>query len=208
MTPTSSGCAVKRRGLFRKATIARINDDGETVERFSLYAAAGGGGANMAFRTQRLRELGGFDERLGAGTPAQGGEDIMVWISLAWPGHSLGFEPAALGLHVHRREDDALERQIASYGVGFAATMVALVFDDPRHLAAIIATSPRALAALSRAYWHRLRPRRRADSQPATEDAGSSASIAGLARLELLGMLRGPGAYLISAAGARRQTAR
>ena len=122
---------------------------------------------------------------------------------LAWSGYRLGFEPAAVALHVHRREDAELARQVGNYGVGYAATMLALVLDDPRHLGAIIATAPRATAALSRAYWARLRT-------PAPEPAGPSAAatheagIADLARLELLGMARGPAAYLHSALCVRR----
>jgi hypothetical protein len=76
---------------------------------------------------------------------------------LAWRGYSLGFEPAALVFHVHRRDDQQLQRQISDNGVGFAETMVALVTDDPRHLGALVAAAPRVLSALSRSFWAKLR---------------------------------------------------
>ena len=40
-----------------------------------------GAGANMAFRIDAARALGGFDEYLGPGTKAKGGEDIDLFVS-------------------------------------------------------------------------------------------------------------------------------
>ena len=49
----------------------------------------------MAFRTAVLRDLGGFDEALGTGTPAQGGEDLLMFVRLLSGGGRLAYEPAA-----------------------------------------------------------------------------------------------------------------
>ena len=40
----------------------------------------------MAFRTEKLRAIGGFDEALGVGTPAYGGEDIAILIEMLTAG--------------------------------------------------------------------------------------------------------------------------
>jgi O-antigen biosynthesis protein len=46
---------------------------------FPYAAGAYGSGANMAFRTAALRAIGGFDPALGAGTRAQGGDDLAAF---------------------------------------------------------------------------------------------------------------------------------
>jgi GT2 family glycosyltransferase len=150
----------RRRRLFRKAVVRELGDAGEIVDTFSLYSPTRfGGSANMAFRTETLRATGGFDVLLGPGTPTHGGEDIVLWMRLAWRGYSLGFEPAALVFHVHRRGDEQLRRQIANNGVGFAATMVAIAIEDPRHLGALVAGAPQALWALGRSFGKKLQTR-------------------------------------------------
>jgi len=184
-----------------RATMIGHNGAGDPVSPCSLYAIGSkvGGGASMAFRTDVLRQIGGFDVRLGAGTPSHGAEDLILWMRLAWRGYSVGFEPAALLAHVHRREDEQLRRQIENYGVGFSAMMIALVLEDPRHLAAMVATTPEVIAVMGRLFWKRLRTK-------APEDAAAAAKTgpSNLAQLELRGMIRGPVAYAHSAQRARR----
>jgi GT2 family glycosyltransferase len=86
------------------------------------YAAGQfGTGANFAFRTAVLRSLGGFDEALGAGAPAGGGEDLDVFVRTILAGHAIAYEPAAIVWHHHRDELGQLRRQLFSYGVGLAA---------------------------------------------------------------------------------------
>jgi hypothetical protein len=118
---------------------------------------------------------------------------------LAWRGYSLGFEPAALAFHVHRRNNQQLQGQISDNGVGFAATMVAIVTDDPRHLGALIAAAPQILSALGRSFGKKLQTKTR----PQTKGAATT-SISDLARLELRGMLTGPAAYFRSRRRARQ----
>jgi glycosyltransferase involved in cell wall biosynthesis len=188
------------RGLFRKAIVSERNDEGEVLNTFSLYSPTRfGGGVNMAFRTETLRTEGGFDVLLGPGTPTHGGEDIVLWMRLAWRGYSLGFEPAALAFHVHRRNDQQLQGQISDNGVGFAATMVAIVSDDPRHLGALVAAAPEVLSALGRSFWKKLQTK-----TPRQTEFVVTSSISDLARVELRGMLKGPAAYLRSRRRARQ----
>jgi Glycosyl transferase family 2 len=170
------------------ATVDAIADDGQVRRSFSLYAAGSfGPGANMAFRARTLRELGGFDLALGAGTACRGGEDLLMFARLAWRGHAIGFEPAAIVHHTHRREDAALERQIEGYGVGYGALLTALVLEDPRHLGRMLATAGRAVRMMVSGYRRKLASSQQAN--PRTRE---------LARLELRGMAAGPVIYLRS----------
>lgn len=141
----------------------------------------------MAFRARTLRELGGFDLALGAGTACRGGEDLLMFARLAWRGHAVGFEPAAVVHHTHRREDAALENQIEGYGVGYGALLTALVLEDPRHLGRMLATAGCAIRVMVSGYRRKL-----ASSQQA------NARTRELARLELRGMAAGPVIYLRS----------
>jgi hypothetical protein len=173
---------------LRPATVDAIADDGQIRRSFSLYAAGSfGPGANMAFRAQTLRDLGGFDRALGAGTACRGGEDLAMFARTAWRGHAVGFEPAAIVHHTHRREDAALEHQIEGYGVGYGALLAALVLEDPRHLGRMLGTAGRAVRVLVSGYRRKLDSRQQPN--PRTRE---------LARLELRGMAAGPARYLRS----------
>jgi glycosyltransferase involved in cell wall biosynthesis len=183
------------RNPLRRATMIELDEAGNRIDSFSLYSPGRlGSGQSRAFRTSVLREVGGFDHRLGTGN----GEDVLLWARLAWRGHSIGLEPAALVSHVHRRNGASLRRLVSGYGSGFTATLFALVLEDRRHLGALLATTPRALAVLSRLFWGRLRSTERLG-----EGSGDE-GVAELARIELLGMLRGPVVYLRSARHARQ----
>jgi GT2 family glycosyltransferase len=93
-----------------------------------------GTGSNMALRTSVLRDLGGFDEALGPGTPAMAGEDILLFLRLLSRGGRLAYEPGAFVRHWHRRDIDDLLHQTRSYGIGLTAMLTAAVRRDPRHL--------------------------------------------------------------------------
>jgi len=90
-----------------------------------------GSGANTAWRRQDLLELGGWDERLGAGTPARGGEDLEAFARVVRSGRTLVYEPSALVWHRHRPDMPALRRQMLSYGIGLGATAAAWLSDAP-----------------------------------------------------------------------------
>jgi glycosyltransferase involved in cell wall biosynthesis len=170
----------RRRGLdLRSPTVDAVDDRGLVHTSFSLYATGSlGAGANMAFRADPLRRLGGFDEAL------PHGQDLNLFARLVWRGHSLGFEPAALVRHIHRADDGGLRHQIEGFGVGYAAMITSLIFDDPRHLGGMLGTVPRALQSMTRDY------RRKLDTAPVNEGNRE------LAQMELRGMLRGPFAFL------------
>jgi GT2 family glycosyltransferase len=170
---------------------------GETIATVaSLYATGEFGlGSNMAFRIEALRALGGFDEALGAGTETHGGEDLAMLLELLVSGRRLVHDPAAIVHHIHRREVAELERQIRGYGIGLTATLAALVWRDPRHIAGLLAVVPAALRSMA---------------SPSTgKRAKQPAGYPGhLVRMELRGMLSGPLAYARSRRHQRRWTER
>lgn len=68
-------------------------------------------GCNMAFRTDRLREIGGFDEQY-----TIAGDDVDVCWRLQEAGHTLGFSPAALVWHRRRNTVRGYLKQQYNYG--------------------------------------------------------------------------------------------
>ncbi len=107
-----------------------------------------GVGANMAFRTEALLRLGGFDEALGAGTPAQGSEDTKMFTDLLRAGGTVVYQPSAITRHFHRRDLVGLRRQMRGYGSGLTAFYTASVLARPSTLADLIRLAPRALRDL------------------------------------------------------------
>ncbi len=152
---------------------------------FPFTAGQFGGGANMAFRTDLLRSLGGFDPATSAGTPAHGGEDLLAFFRVLVHGSTLAYTPDAIVWHSQRRSMDALATQIFSYGSGFTAYLTAALVHEPRMLPVLLRKLPggvRYLAARARRLDH-------------DDGAGWSRR---LALLELRGMLYGPLGYLRS----------
>lgn len=98
---------------------------------FPFTAGKLGSGANMAFRTDRLRELGGFDPATGTGTTARGGDDLAAFFSVLAAGHSLVYQPTALAWHHHRRDLESLRNQVYGYGVGLGAYLTSALVDHP-----------------------------------------------------------------------------
>ncbi|MCP3913259.1 MAG: glycosyltransferase [Actinomycetia bacterium] len=90
-------------------------------ELFPFQPRLLGTGANMAFRAEALRSIGGFDTALGAGTAARGGEDIDVAVRLLMGGHLIVRQPAAVVWHASLTTDEELLAQIEAYGCGLAA---------------------------------------------------------------------------------------
>jgi glycosyltransferase involved in cell wall biosynthesis len=99
---------------------------------FPYASGVFGSGANMAFRTEYLRHRGGFDNALGAGTIAMGGDDLAAFYDVIRSGKQLVYEPAAIILHRHHREYEALRRQIYGYGAGLGAHLTRCFLTSPR----------------------------------------------------------------------------
>lgn len=82
-----------------------------------------GAGANMAFRREVFDRAGYFDERLDVGAAGCSG-DSEFWYRILSAGGTCRYEPAAVVFHYHRREWNALKRQIHDYMSGHAAALL------------------------------------------------------------------------------------
>jgi GT2 family glycosyltransferase len=79
-----------------------------------------GTGANFAVKRAWIERVGRYDERLGAGSPGSGGEDLEILHRLLMAGGTIRYEPDALIYH----ERQSRERRVAtrmSYGRGMGA---------------------------------------------------------------------------------------
>ena len=150
---------------------------------FPYAAGLLGSGASMAFRTEALRALGGFDPATGTGTRARGGDDLAAFFSVIAAGHTLVYQPAAILRHAFRRDID-LRAQMYGYGAGLGAFLTKVVVDRPASLLDIAWRVPFGAA-------HALRSR-----GSARADTARALTI-DLSVRERLGMLAGPAGYLI-----------
>jgi glycosyltransferase involved in cell wall biosynthesis len=109
-----------------------------------------GSGGNMAFRTEALRSVGGFDPCLGAGTRTHGGEETRVLSLLLSSGQAVLHWPAAVTWHTHRREMAALRKQFYGYSAGLSAFYVSIIRSRPRVVLDVLRLTPFALRDLRR----------------------------------------------------------
>ena len=185
---------IEQYGGFSKGFSSRIFDrDEHRIDSPLFPYAAGwfGSGASMAFRTDYLKSVGGFDPATGAGTPAQGGDDLSAFFQVVNTGSQLVYEPRSLLFHKHRREYQGLRRQAYGYGVGLTAYLTKTVLDRPSNLLAFAARLPTGLAYL-------LSSKSKKNRKKQTDYPGE------LNRLERQGMLFGPIAYLRSRSRAKK----
>ena len=108
-----------------------------------------GTGANMAFKWETLRSIGGFDVALGAGTPAAAGEDTLALTLTLLSGYDIAYEPAALMWHNHRRDLDSLCSQLHGYSIGLTGFYAALLRHRPDVLPALLRLLPSAVRYLT-----------------------------------------------------------
>lgn len=90
-----------------------------------------GAGGNMAFRREVLKQIGGFDCALGAGTVTCGGEDSAMLSTLMMRGGTVVYQPSAIVYHYHRRDYDTLVRHLEGYGRGLTAYYASMVTNRP-----------------------------------------------------------------------------
>jgi GT2 family glycosyltransferase len=124
-----------RRGGWGTVCERRVFDLTENRDDSRLYpysAGVFGTGANFAMTRGALKELGGFDEALGAGAPCGGGEDLDMFMRTVLAGHRLVYEPSAIVSHIHRAELSELSKQMVAYGSGCTAALTAIVLHNPR----------------------------------------------------------------------------
>jgi cellulose synthase/poly-beta-1,6-N-acetylglucosamine synthase-like glycosyltransferase len=191
---TPSQIWVEQYGGFNKGFARRIYDMANNRPQGFLYpytAGTFGSGANMAFRTSALRQLGGFDPALGTGTPARGGDDLSIFFHIVANGFQLVYEPAAIVRHSHRRDYADLRKQMHDYGVGLTAYLTSLLLGRPGLLFDLALKAPYGLLfAVS--------PRSSKNAKKQVDYPKE------LTTLERRGMLYGPLAYLRSLRKASR----
>lgn len=146
-------------------------------------------GANFAVRLAAARDVGGFDEALGAGAPARGGEDCEFMVRLVLAGRVVGYDPAPYVWHHHRTSTAALHSQMRGYAMGLGA-FLAKVALDPRAATMAARRLPAALTHL-----HHIGER---------EATAGSGVAAGTAGERLSWMLDGGSAYVRGRRAARR----
>lgn len=151
---------------------------------YPYTAGSFGSGANMAFSASFLKDLGGFDVALGAGTMARGGDDLAAFFEVVQRGCTLVYEPSAIVWHDYRKDTESLATHFFTYGVGLSAYLTKTIVDRPTRLVKLAALLPRGIV-------HMLRLR------SAKEMAGVPRRL--VAR-EGIGMLIGPIAYVVSRA--------
>ena len=131
---TRAQVLLEQHGSFAKGFEPRIFDldaHRPADRRFPLATGQCGSGANMAFRADCLRRLGGFDPALGTGTTARGGDDLAAFFNVLVSGQRLVYQPAAVVRHWHRDHDSALATQAYGYGVGLGAYLTDAVVRHP-----------------------------------------------------------------------------
>ncbi|MCU1427028.1 MAG: glycosyl transferase family 2 [Actinomycetia bacterium] len=171
------------KGLERR--LWRLGGAGVTDPLFPYAAGKFGSGANMAFRTDVLRSMGGFDPALGTGTRARGGDDLAAFFDVVSSGHALVYEPAAVVFHAHRRDEDGLMRQAFGYGAGLTAYLTKTVVNRPRRVYEIASRVPAGV-------WYAFA--RGSEKNARLPDAYPHALVV----RERVGMLAGPALYMWS----------
>ncbi|MBI5310050.1 MAG: glycosyltransferase family 2 protein, partial [Actinobacteria bacterium] len=170
----------------RRWSLAECSDE----PMFPYRAGQFGSGANIALRRGALDLLGGYDDALGIGTPAHGGEDLDLFIRVLMHGMELVYEPAAMVWHEHPRTIEHIEREVSLYGSGLTAALFKQLIHGPRRRRLIGGLGSGARYALS-------------PSSEKNERKGADFPLA-YTLAELRGMLYGPIGYLRSRRFVRR----
>lgn len=82
-----------------------------------------GHGSSTSFRREGLKQLGGFDERLGGGAPLKSADDTEMFWRILKSGHSIVYEPAAVVRHKHGLDHEDVYKTRYGYSFGGAAFM-------------------------------------------------------------------------------------
>ncbi|ALJ21650.1 family 2 glycosyl transferase [Microbacterium sp. No. 7] len=170
--------------------LVALGPEGAQGPTFPYLGSDFGSGNNMAFRRQALHRIGGFDEALGAGTLARGGEDLDAFRAVYLAGGGILYQPRAIVRHDHREDLAGLREQLYGYGVGMTAVLTKLVLTRPTALAGMVRRLPGSARGLL---------------APGSEKNGGKGPgyPRALDRAELRGCLAGPVLYLRSRRRAR-----
>ncbi|MET8574105.1 glycosyltransferase family 2 protein [Streptomyces sp. NPDC005012] len=202
---TPAQVLLESNGGFAKGFASRVFDPADPPADDPLFpftAGRFGSGAAMAFRTEVLRAVGGFDAATGTGTPAKGGDDLYAFVRVLAEGHRLRYVPRALVWHHHRETWRDLENQAFGYGAGLTAYLTAVLVRRPALLPALLRRLPGGLA-----HARRLTAVRDGDGPgtvPGGHDGRDHPWPRRLSRLQRRGMLYGPLGYVRARRALRR----
>ena len=104
-------------GLF--SISIRTGQKSKTFQGRTLPWHVGSGG-NFAIKRNWLRRVGGYDERLGVGSPGQAAEDTDLFYRLLRTGAVIQYEPKAVIYH-ERQDAVRLMQSFWTYGYGMGA---------------------------------------------------------------------------------------
>ena len=156
-------------------------DDPLFPYRLSMF----GSGANMGFKTDVLRQIGGCDPALGAGTPTRSAAEFPAFYNVIMNNYQIVYRPDAIVYHSHHKQYERFRRQFYGYGVGFTAFLTKSIIENPRNIFGLLQRLVYGLFFI----FSPMSPRH------AKKEADYPKE---LNRLELLGMLYGPLAYFRS----------
>ena len=148
----------ERPGLYAVSTRA---SGVRAVYRERALPWAIGSGGNMAVKREWLDRIGGFDERLGVGSPGLSAEDIDLFYRLLHAGATLQYEPDAVVFH---EQQDGARRLATRPAYGFGMGAFCAIWAQRRDAYAIwilgrwcFDRSRALLAAAIRRRWRRVR---------------------------------------------------
>jgi glycosyltransferase involved in cell wall biosynthesis len=125
-------------------------------------------GCNFSIRAAVLRQVGDFDERLGAGSPARSGEDLDLFHRLIRAGARLRYDPSITVRHAHGRRDPTEVRRGyligrgAYYGKHILRGDAVVLRQAAREISAMVrARHGQGIRLLARGVWLRLAHRQK-----------------------------------------------
>ena len=166
--------------------VFRLPESRKTDPLFPYVAGHIGSGANIFIRRDAALAMGGFDPVLGPGTPTVGGEDLDLFIRLAYGGRTIVYEPAVTLRHDHPDHPAGLHRHAYQYGIGLTAMLGKQLLHGPDRV--------KLLRVIPAGMRYGFSPRSRKNVMKASDYPRR------LDLLERSGMMLGPIAYLLSLA--------
>jgi GT2 family glycosyltransferase len=103
----------------------------------SSAAAIVGVGANMAYRRELVRSIGGFDVRLDAGTRTRSGGDTDMFARVLDADRLIVYSPDAYVWHRHRRSTREMRSCVFGYSVGTYSVLTKRLIEQ-RDLGAVV----------------------------------------------------------------------
>jgi GT2 family glycosyltransferase len=171
-------------GAVGERRVFDLKDNRDDSPIYPYSAGIFGGGCNFSVSRAALKDVGGFNEALGGGVPAGGGEDLNMFIRIILSGHQLVVQPAAIVHHRHRATTAELAKQMSTYGSGATASLLAVALSSARARRELPVKAVQGLVRLMRV------------QNPADDVSQYPTLPKGMLRLEMRSLALGPWLYL------------